>query len=129
MQDSQIALSDIGQIALTVSDLDRAVAYYRDVLGMRLLLEAPGMAFFACGEVRLMLGTAGGKADGDAPSTIIYYRVADIEAAFEALRARGAEVEQEPGLTHRSEEHELWLAFLRDPDGHVLALMSEVSTS
>ncbi|NIR46435.1 MAG: VOC family protein [Gemmatimonadetes bacterium] len=127
MKHSDIALSHIGQIALTVTDLDRAVAYYSQVLGMRLLFEAPGMAFFACGDVRLMLGTAGGEAVDDRPGTIIYYQVDDIEAAFETLRERGAEVEREPRRAHREEDHELWLAFLRDPDGHVLALMSEVS--
>jgi methylmalonyl-CoA/ethylmalonyl-CoA epimerase len=123
MTESSFALSRIGQIALTVEDLEKATAFYRDVLGMDLLFEVPGMAFFGCGDVRMLLGTAQGT---DHPSTIIYYRVDDIGAACAALRQRGATIEREAELAHKAEGYELWLAFLRDPDGHMLALMSEV---
>jgi methylmalonyl-CoA/ethylmalonyl-CoA epimerase len=125
--DTKFGLSEIGQIALTVKDVEKATEYYRDVLGMQLLFEVPGMAFFRCGSIRLLLGSAE-LSEFEHPPTILYYRVEDIGAACETLRGRGAELERGPELTHKAEDHELWLAFLRDPDGHVLALMSEVPT-
>lgn len=124
MSESSFGLSRIGQIALTVEDLEKAAAFYRDVLGMELLFEVPGMAFFGCGDVRLLLGTAQGT---DHPPSIIYYRVDDITAACDTLRQRGATIQREAELAHKAEGYELWLAFLRDPDGHMLALMSEVT--
>lgn len=117
-------LSEIGQVAITVDDVERATQYYRDVLGMRLLFQVPNMAFFQCGSVRLMLGTAEGGALH--PSTILYYKVDDIQKAHGALVERGVEFVREPALTHRADDYELWLAFFRDRDGHMLALMSEV---
>ncbi len=118
-------LSEIGQVAITVEDVERAAGFYRDTLGMQLLFQVPNMAFFQCGSVRLMLGTAEGGAAH--PSTILYYKVDDIQKAHAALVERGVEFEREPALTHRTEDHELWLAFFRDRDGHLLALMSEVA--
>jgi methylmalonyl-CoA/ethylmalonyl-CoA epimerase len=119
-------LDRIGQIALVVRDVERAVAYYRDVLGMRFLFSAgPALAFFDCGGVRLMLGPAS-EPRFDHPASIVYYKVDDIRAAFAALKARGAIVEREPQLTANMGTYELWIGFLRDPDDNVLALMSEV---
>jgi methylmalonyl-CoA/ethylmalonyl-CoA epimerase len=117
-------LNSIGQIAIPVTDVDRSVAFYGDVLGMRFLFQAPpGLAFFDCGGVRLML-------DGPAPaqagkSSVIYYRVADVQASFAALTARGVTFEAAPHLIARMPDHELWMAFLRDPDRNLLALMEE----
>jgi methylmalonyl-CoA/ethylmalonyl-CoA epimerase len=121
-------IKEIGQIALTVSDLGAATAFYRDVMGLQLLFEASGMAFFQCGDVRILLGTAD-LSEGEHPPTILYYRVEDIEKACATMRERGATVERDPALAHRADDHELWLAFLRDTDGHMLALISEVPTS
>ncbi len=119
-------LDRIGQIAINVHDVDRAVAYYRDVLGMRFLFSAgPTMAFFDCSGVRLMLGVAS-ESRFDHPASILYYRVDDIQAAFATLKGRGALVEREPGLTANMGSYELWIGFLRDPEGNLLALMSEV---
>ncbi len=117
-------LSQIGQIAITVDDVERATAFYQGALGMPLLFQVPNMAFFQCGSVRLLLGTGQGEADH--PPMVIYYRVEDIEAAHATLVERGVEFEREPALVHRGDDHELWLAFFRDSDGHMLALMSEV---
>jgi methylmalonyl-CoA/ethylmalonyl-CoA epimerase len=122
---SEFGLSAIGQIAVTVADLERATEFYRDVLGMSLLFQVPGMAFFQCGDVRLLLGTAA-DGSGDHPTHILYYKVDDIQAAHRALAARGAEFLHEPRAVHRTDTQELWLAFFRDLDGHTLALMSEV---
>lgn len=119
-------LERIRQISVVVHDVPRAVAYYRDVLGMRFLFDAgPDLAFFDCGGVRLMLGPASDPRL-DHPASIIYYHVVNIRAAFDTLKARGAIVEREPQRTGNMGTYDLWIGFLRDPDGNLLALMSEV---
>lgn len=119
-------LTHIGQIAVPVSDIDRAVAFYRDTLGMRFLFQAPpGLGFFDCAGIRLMLD-APAKAQANNYSSIIYYKVPDLQVAYEALTARGVVFEAEPHLIARLPDHELWMAFLRDPDDNLLALMAEV---
>jgi methylmalonyl-CoA/ethylmalonyl-CoA epimerase len=119
-------LAQIGQIAVPVSDIERAVAFYRDVLGMRFLFQAPpGLGFFDCAGVRLLLD-APAKAQAENYSSIIYYKVPDLQAAFEALSARGVVFEAKPHLIAKLPDYELWMAFFRDPDGNLLALMSEV---
>jgi methylmalonyl-CoA/ethylmalonyl-CoA epimerase len=119
-----VHLSEIGQIALTVQDLQRAKDFYQNTLGMQLLFEAGAMAFFQCGSIRLMLGTS----EKSAPSegTILYFRVADIHGVHSALKDRGVPFVQEPHVAARMKSHDLWLSFLRDPDGNTLALMSEI---
>jgi len=121
-----VALSQIGQIALTVRDLQTMLAFYRDTLGMKFLFEAPPrMAFFDCGGVRLLLGQED-KANPAHPASILYYKVPHIRAAFDALVARGVPVVEQPALVAKLPDHDLWLASLRDPEGNVFALMSEV---
>jgi methylmalonyl-CoA/ethylmalonyl-CoA epimerase len=120
----------IGQIAMTVGDLPRAVAFYRDVLGMRFLFEAPpAMAFFDCGGVRLLLSLPeqAGAVAGQQFGSIIYYAVDDIQRAATELEARGVRFEQPPHIVARLPHADLWMAFLRDSDGHLLAIMSEVA--
>jgi methylmalonyl-CoA/ethylmalonyl-CoA epimerase len=119
-------LAQIGQIAVPVGDVERAIAFYRDTLGMRFLFQAPpGLAFFDCSGVRLMLD-APAKAEAERYSSVIYYKVSDLEAGFKTLSARGVVFEAKPHLIARLSDHELWMAFFRDPDGNRLALMSEV---
>jgi methylmalonyl-CoA/ethylmalonyl-CoA epimerase len=119
-------LETIGQIAVPVSDIDRAIAFYRDILGMRFLFKAPpGLGFFDCAGVRLLLD-APAKAQSENYSSIIYYKVANLQAAFDTLSARGVAFEQKPQLVAKMPDHELWMAFFRDPDSNLLALMSEV---
>ena len=111
-----------------VQDLDRAVAFYGDVLGLPLLFRAPpGLAFFDCGGVRLMLS----RPEGEEPvgSSILYYAVDDIMTSHAVLRARGARAVGEPHLIARMPDHDLWLAEFRDSEDNVLALMSEVPRS
>ena len=118
-------LGKIGQIAVPVTDIDRAVAFYRDVLGMKFLFQSPpGLGFFDCGGVRLMLNAPAGAQAGQ--GGVIYYQVPDLQAAFETLTARGVVFEAKPHLIARMPDHELWMAFFRDPDRNLLALMSEV---
>jgi methylmalonyl-CoA/ethylmalonyl-CoA epimerase len=120
----------IGQIAMTVGDLPRAVAFYRDVLGMRFLFEAPpAMAFFDCGGVRLMLSLPeqAGAVAGQQFGSIIYYAVDDIQQAATVLEGRGVRFEQPPHIVARLPHADLWMGFFRDPDGNLLAIMSEVT--
>lgn len=123
-----LQLSEIGQIAVNVQDLERAVAFYRDVLGIRHLFTAGGMGFFDCGGIRLMLGRPD-REEMDHPSSILYYRVGDLEAAHRALTDRGVECEAGPLRAHRAPDYELWLAFFHDTEGNLFALMSEVPVS
>jgi len=120
-----VGLSAIGQIAITVRDLHQATAFYRDILGIKLLFEVPNMSFFDCGSVRLMLSRAE-KPEFDHPASILYFRVPDIQAAHQALAGRGVRFENVPHLVARMPDHELWMAFFRDMDNNLFALMSEV---
>jgi len=116
-------LSTIGQIALSVTDISRAIGFYRDTLGMKLLFQVPNLGFFDCGGVRLMLS---GSQQAGTSATVLYFKVADIHQAFATLQARNVSIERAPQLTARMPDNELWMAFFRDPDGNLLALMSEL---
>jgi methylmalonyl-CoA/ethylmalonyl-CoA epimerase len=121
-----LSLSQIGQISIVVHDLDRAVAFYRDTLGMKFLFQfPPKMAFFDCGGVRLYLGLPEGK-EQDHPASVLYYKVDDIQGAWASLRDRGAELVHEPHFLAKMPDHDLWMAFFKDSEGNTLALMSEV---
>ena len=117
-------LSQIGQIAVPVSDIGRAILFYRDTLGMRFLFRAPpDLAFFDLSGVRLMLdGPAKAQAGS---SSVIYYKVPDLQAAFTTLSKRGVQFEEKPHLIAKMPDHDLWMAFFRDPDKNLIALMSE----
>jgi methylmalonyl-CoA/ethylmalonyl-CoA epimerase len=118
-------LESIGQIAINVQDTARARAFYRDVLGLRHLFDAgPNLAFFQCGGVRLMLSPAA-KPEHDHPGSIVYYKVADLAGTHRAMLSKGAAFEKEPHLVATMPDHELWMAFLRDSEGNLLALMEE----
>lgn len=129
MTDTELALQlgQIGQIGITVTDLDRSVAFYRDALGLKFLFRAPSLAFFDCAGIRLMLGLP--EANGESFHPILYFRVADIQKAAEELTRRGIVFETKPALVARMETQDLWLAAFRDPDRNVIELMSEVPRS
>jgi methylmalonyl-CoA/ethylmalonyl-CoA epimerase len=116
------SLSAIGQIFVRARDLDRAVRFYRDTLGMAFLFQVPKMAFFQCGPTSIMLGIP--EPEFDHPASLIYYLVPDIAAAHATLRDRGVEFITEPHLVHRAPDYELWLADFRDSERNVLALMA-----
>ena len=118
-----VHLNEIGQIAITVKDLQVAKNFYQNVLGMQFLFDAGQMCFFQCGTVRLMIGTGDTSAPG---GTILYFRVTDIQLVSTALKNQGVHFLQEPHLVARMKSHDLWLSFLKDPDGYTLGLMSEV---
>jgi catechol 2,3-dioxygenase-like lactoylglutathione lyase family enzyme len=123
MSSARVALESIGQVSIIVKDVDRAKAFYRDTLGMNFLFEFPGMAFFDCGGVRLYLARADKPGLG---TSILYYRVADIQASASALGARGVAFLQRPAKVHEDARHELWLGFFNDSEENTVALMSEV---
>jgi predicted enzyme related to lactoylglutathione lyase len=120
-----VQLAEIGQIAVTVSDVPKALAFYRDALGLRFLFSpGPTLAFLAAGPVRIMLSTPQG-AGAVGANSILYFKVQDIGEAWRQIVARGAAEERAPHLTARLPDHELWTAFVRDPDGNLVALMEE----
>jgi predicted enzyme related to lactoylglutathione lyase len=122
--EQSVQLNDIGQIALTVRDLGRAKDFYQNTLGMRFLFDAGTMAFFQCGSIRLMIGLSEEAVPNG--GTILYFRVPDIQKVHGALMGRGVAFVQSPHLVARMPDHELWMAFLKDPEGNTLGLMSEV---
>jgi methylmalonyl-CoA/ethylmalonyl-CoA epimerase len=118
------ALSSIGQIAITVTDLERATRFYRDILGLPFLFDAGNMSFFDCGGIRLMLAPR--ETPGAPSNSIIYYKTEDIHGSTESLRDREVQFESPPRMIARMPDHELWMAFFRDSEGNLAALMSEV---
>jgi predicted enzyme related to lactoylglutathione lyase len=118
-------LGPIGQIHVSVTDVERSVAFYRDVLGVPFLFRVPDqpMAFFDCAGVRLYLGVPESAEFRSSP--ILYFTVDDADEAYEALRARGVAFRDAPHVVHRTETTELRMAFFTDPDGNHLALMAE----
>ena len=118
-------LMRIGQIAINAHDVARATQFYRDVLGLELLFEVSGMAFFNCGGVRLMLSRPSAP-EYDHPGSILYYQVANLQETYEKLKNRGARFDSAPHKIADMPDHELWMAFLRDTEENVLGLMCEV---
>ena len=115
--------SRLRQIAITCKDVERATAFYRDALGLPFLFSSPpGLAFFDCGGVRLMLSTAEGEPTG---TSALYYLVEDIQATRDSLAAKGVTFVGEPHMIARMPDHELWLAEFRDSENNVMALMEE----
>jgi methylmalonyl-CoA/ethylmalonyl-CoA epimerase len=125
MAQGKLQLGVIGQIAVPVTDLDRAVTFYRDTLGMKFLFQVPNLAFFDCAGVRLMLDIPQ-DGSGERGSSVIYFKVDDIHGAYESLVSQGVTCEGTPHLIAKMPDHELWMAFFRDTDKNLLALMSEV---
>ncbi len=118
--------SSLAQVLLPVEDLERAVPFYRDVLGLPFRFTAPPqMAFFRCGEVRFLVGVPPAGAPRQRGATM-YFRVPDIHAVHATLRERGVEFQAAPHVVHRAADTELWLSEFQDPDGNQLALMSEL---
>jgi predicted enzyme related to lactoylglutathione lyase len=121
-----MALGPVGQIHISVRDIDRAVAFYRDVLGIPLLFQVSGqpMAFFASGDVRLYLGVP--ENEDFTSKCVLYFTVDDIEAEHARLRdEHKIEFIDQPHVVYSTDATELWMSFFRDPDDHHIALMQE----
>jgi len=122
-----LGITRLGQVQVRAHDVDRAAEFYEEVLGLRLLFKAPpGLAFFDCGGVRLMLDRPE-KPEFDHASSILYFSVPDIRAAHAAMKVKGVRFEDEPHMIARMPDHDLWMTFFRDTEDNLLALMSEVS--
>jgi methylmalonyl-CoA/ethylmalonyl-CoA epimerase len=119
--------STVAQLLIPVENLDRAIAFYRDTLGLRYLFSAPPhMSFFQSGSVRLLIGVPAPDQPRNRGSQV-YFQVPDIHAVFQTLSDRGVSFGVKPHVVHRTPTTELWLAEFQDPDGNQLALMSETS--
>ena len=122
-----MTLNQIGQIAFHAEDLDRAVAFYRDTLGMKFLFQVPpALAFFDCGGIRLMIDAIKERETPEIITSMLYYKVADLQAIYETLVLRGVAFESKPHLIAKMPDHELWMAFFRDSENNMVGLMSEV---
>lgn len=119
-----LARASLGQLALQVSEIERAAEFYGNVLGLAPLFRMGALAFFDLSGVRLML-EGGHEPQGRHDDLCLYFKVDAIDPAVGALSARGVYFERAPQLVARLPDHELWMAFFRDPDGHLLALMEE----
>lgn len=123
-----ISLSHIKQIAIPVNSIEEARAFYRDTLGMRHLFDAPpGLAFFDCGGIRLMLaGPEGQGKEGPNQHPVLFYDVSDIKATHAKIKASGAESLEDPHVITRMNGREIWISAVSDGQGNVVSLMSEV---
>jgi methylmalonyl-CoA/ethylmalonyl-CoA epimerase len=117
----------IGQIAVTVDNLARAKDFYQNTLGMKFLFEAGHLAFFKCGDVRLMLTTA--EKPEPRGGTILYYKVDDIHATYASLKQRSVSFIDEPHLIARMPDHDLWMVFFKDTEDNTIGIMCEIATS
>lgn len=114
----------IGQIGIPITDLDKAISFYENTLELPLLFKSPpGLAFFKCGEIRLMLDSSSKENAGR--GTVIYFAVKDLNDWYEIRVYRGIKFEREPHLVARMQDHELWMCFIRDPDGNIIGIMEE----
>ncbi len=122
MSDGSVQL---GQLAITVSDVNKALTFYRDILGLPFLFApADNLAFLQCGDTRIMLSTPQGAGE-IGKNSIPYFKISKIEEYFEVAIAKGATKERAPQLAAQMPDHELWTGFLRDPDGNLIGLMEE----
>ena len=124
--DKRLGISRIGQIAVNAHDVARAREFYRDVLGLKFLFDSgPDLTFFDCGGVRMMITKPSGPMF-DHPGSIIYYEVADVRESASRLKARGVELEADAHVIARLGAKDLWMAFVRDTEGNLLGLMTEL---
>ena len=122
-----IGITRLGQVLVNVKDVERAAAFYEQKLGLKLLFKAPpGLAFFDCGGVRLMLDRAE-KPEFDHPSSVLYFAVPEIQSAYQKLKESEVHFEDEPHIIARMPTHDLWMTFFRDSEANLMALMSEVA--
>ncbi len=123
MPDAELKLGPIGQIAIQADDMDAAVSFYRDALGLSFIAQFPtGLAFFDCDGTRLMISA---MEEGEGGTSTLYFKVPDIQVGYEAFKSRGVVFEDPPHVVHSSGDYELWMAFFRDPAGNLMAIMDE----
>ena len=117
-------INSVYQVSISADDLDAAVDFYRDKLGMTFIGQfPPGLAIFNCDGVHLMLSAIPGEASTG--NSVIYFNVPDIQVGYETLKKRGVEFSSEPHVIHSTDNYELWMAFFKDPDGNTMAIADE----
>ena len=122
-------IDSIGQVAIAVTDIKKSIDFYKNALGLNLLFEAPpNPAFFMCGETRIMLTRLQGE-ERDHHTSVIYYKVNDLDSAVKELKSKGVTFIREPQLTAKMPDHELWQGFIRDPDENLIGIMAELPLS
>ena len=120
-------ISEIGQVAITVGNVEKALVFYRDILGLKYLFSpSEHLAFLQCGVTRIMLSTPQGAGE-IGKNSILYFKTTNIEDTFRDLVAQGADKEREPQMAAKMEDHELWIGFLKDPDSNLVGIMEERS--
>jgi len=120
-------ISEIGQVAITVENIQKSLVFYRDILGLRYLFSpSEHLAFLQCGVTRIMLSTPQGAGE-IGKNSILYFKTTHIEDTFRDLVSQGADKEREPQMAAKMEDHELWIGFLRDPDSNLVGIMEEKS--
>jgi methylmalonyl-CoA/ethylmalonyl-CoA epimerase len=124
MSPMNLATATVSQIAIRAHDVERAAQFYQDILGVPFLFKFPGLAFFQSGQIRLMLSSAE-SGEHDHPSSVIYFKVAGLEATHAALKEKGVAFVDQPHVVHRAPTYELWMTFFKDTEGNTLALMEE----
>jgi len=117
--------SGVRQVAITVSDVAEAKRFYQGILGLNFIFDAgPHLAFLECGSLRIMLSTSQGAGAVGKNSTL-YFQTNGVEKVYESVVAAGAKAERAPQLTAKMPDHELWIGFVRDPDGNLVGLLEE----
>jgi methylmalonyl-CoA/ethylmalonyl-CoA epimerase len=121
---SSSSLTGILQVAITVKEIDRATAFYRDALGLPVLMTAPNMAFFNCGGVRLYL-SSGQTSEHSGSQSFLYFRTLDINAFLADAKTKNVSIHREPNVIARMPDHDLWLMWIKDSEGNLLGIMEE----
>jgi catechol 2,3-dioxygenase-like lactoylglutathione lyase family enzyme len=119
-----LTLSQLGQVSLTVDDVDVAERFYGETLGLRKLFRFGDLVFFDCAGVRLFIEKSNSKPFTPA-SSVLYFRTPDVGLAFQQLKSRGILFVDTPHMIAPMEDHDLWMTFFKDPSGNTLALMHE----
>jgi methylmalonyl-CoA/ethylmalonyl-CoA epimerase len=127
-QSSEFGLREIRQVSVPVRDLERAMAFYRDKLGMRHMFTSNGLAFFDCNGIRLLLSVPE-KGEFDHPGSVIYFKVGDIHHAYRTLEERGVQMTDEPHVIAKLGNIDVWMAFFRDSENNLLSITSEVPST
>lgn len=118
-------ISELGQLAVTVENVDKSLEFYRDILGLKFLFSpSENLVFLQCGPTRIMLSTPQGAGEVG-KNSIPYFTVSEIEKFYEQAITRGAVKEREPQFAAQMPDHELWIGFLKDPDGNLVGIMEE----
>ncbi len=119
-----MTIEKVAQIGVRVHDVQRAVLFYQDVLGLVLLFQAPELALFQCGALRLFLSLSEGPRF-DHPASIVYYQVSDLDRAYRELKAKGVAFEDAPHQVGQLGDRAVWMALFSDTEGNVLAITDE----